>query len=809
MRFLYVTWDGPGHPYLESLFWPVLAKLQGFSFDVLQASPERTRDTEPVRRLVESQGGQYHHVRLIPGARALAAPLAILGAARLIRKLVRIRGYQGFLIRSNLPAAIMELLRSELRGKILIFDADGFVQDERVEFGGWSAQGPAYIILRELEARAARDADAVLVRTEKAREILAGRAGPDCDPEKFFLVANGRDEASFHPEPGDSPGRPPRIFFAGSVGPQYCPREMLDFFRRVLARRPEAELDFCTPQVEEARELVRNALGPDSRVKIRHLRGEALERTMRSADLGLALRVPSFSMQAVSPIKCGEYLLSGLPILLVRGIGDLDRQLGGSAACHFLPDLSAQSLDRAAEWFHGEVLPARARFREEARRLGLAHYSFAATLQSYQKALEFAVRRFRDFRAARPHRRRPRTAYVSHDGMLEPLGESQVVAYLEGLARRWEVDLFSFEKPVDFADPNRLAQMRQRLASAGIRWHPLRYHRQPGVLATSYDIMRCAMMLAGQLRIRGISIVHARGYVSSLISRMAIRGERCRFLFDMRGFWADEKVDGGQWRRNSWLYWITKRAERSFLRRADAVVLLTRAGLNALPQLDAPLAPGVKPAVISTCTDLNFFFPKSRRRAGQGPRTIGLSGTISNWYLRSEMLSCLALLQRRWPQARILAVSREEESLLRRDAAAAGIDPARFLIRRANFREMPDWLNEMDLGLFFIRRCFSKTGSAATKLGEFLACGVPVVINDGIGDSGEIVRNERVGLVLAEPATAELDRRCSELEALLADPATSARCRQAAERHFNLQDGICSYNGIYEELLESAPNSQN
>jgi glycosyltransferase involved in cell wall biosynthesis len=106
----------------------------------------------------------------------------------------------------------------------------------------------------------------------------------------------------------------------------------------------------------------------------------------------------------------------------------------------------------------------------------------------------------------------------------------------------------------------------------------------------------------------------------------------------------------------------------------------------------------------------------------------------------------------------------------------------------------------MDLGLFFIRRCFSKIGSAATKLGEFLACGVPVVINNGIGDSGEIVHNERVGLVLEEPVTTELDRRCSELEILLADPATPARCRRVAEKYFDLAEGIRTYDAVYRQL---------
>jgi glycosyltransferase involved in cell wall biosynthesis len=509
-------------------------------------------------------------------------------------------------------------------------------------------------------------------------------------------------------------------------------------------------------------------------------------------------------MQAVSPIKCGEYLLSGLPLLLVKGIGDLDVQMTESEACYVLNDLSAKSLDAAADWFVDVVLPQRASLRGIARQLGCKHYSLRAAIQSYRHAIEFAVKSSNDSRRIRPIRRRPRAAYVSHDGMLEPLGQSQVVAYLEGLSRRWRIDLFSFEKYIDYSDSKRRMAMQARLSDKGIRWHPMRYHRKPSVLATAYDIARCSILLAGRIRAEGIMILHARGYVSALISYLATWGYASRILFDMRGFWADEKVDGGQWRPNSWLYWITKKAEQCFLRRADALVVLTQAGVNALPQLGVPLAQGSSLKVIPTCADLKLFFPKKKHSGEKNnrPLVIGISGTISNWYMRNEMLESVNHLLQAWTQSRLLVVSREDVGLFLRDSAEAGIDPRLIQFERADFQEMPEWINQMDLGIFFIRRCFSKIGSAATKLGEFLACGVPVVINDGIGDSGRIVRHEKVGIVLQEPSVEELGRRRLELEELLNDPEITFRCRQAAEKHFNLQDGIQAYQCLYDELLK-------
>ena len=138
-----------------------------------------------------------------------------------------------------------------------------------------------------------------------------------------------------------------------------------------------------------------------------------------------------------------------------------------------------------------------------------------------------------------------RTLYVSYDGILEPLGESQVVAYLEGLSKHGLITLISYEKRQDLADTVCVQDMRSRLGIKAIEWAPLRYHKWPSLVSTAYDVLRG--IIAGVLlnRSRKFQVVHARGYVAALIALALKRLIGMRFLFDMRGFWANEKVDAG------------------------------------------------------------------------------------------------------------------------------------------------------------------------------------------------------------------------------------------------------------------------
>ncbi|MCH8168677.1 MAG: hypothetical protein IIC03_12230, partial [Proteobacteria bacterium] len=96
-------------------------------------------------------------------------------------------------------------------------------------------------------------------------------------------------------------------------------------------------------------------------------------------------------------------------------------------------------------------------------------------------------------RSARRRRRQEEAAamrvlYLCYDGLLEPLIQSQVLAYLERLSRHHEITLVTFEKPADLGRPEEIAALRRRCAGSGIRWVARRYHHRPRLLATLYDL---------------------------------------------------------------------------------------------------------------------------------------------------------------------------------------------------------------------------------------------------------------------------------------------------------------------------------
>src|SRR4051812_8852195 len=384
--------------------------------------------------------------------------------------------------------------------------------------------------------------------------------------------------------------------------------------------------------------------------------------------------------------------------------------------------------------------------------------------------------------------------------MLEPLGQSQVLGYLEGLSGRYEIDLVSFEKKGDWDDAAARGTVRRRVEAAGIGWTPLRYHKAPTAPATAYDIGVGSALATWRALRRRATIVHARSYVAGLMALAAKRATGARFLFDMRGLWADERVDGGLWPADGRLYRLAKRIERRLLEAADHVITLTHASAGEIARF--PYLAGKAPpiTVIPTCADLRRFAPSNARSPGF---TLGFVGAASTWSLFDSVLALYAALRRRVPDARLRVVNRGEHDFIRSRIAEAGLADAPVELLAADHGDVPALIGGMTAGAALRKAAYSQIACAPTKLAEYLGCGVPAIVNTGIGDAAGIVERERVGVVLDGFAPAEIERGADALLALLDDSGLAERCRRTAETLFSLRDGVEAYDRVYRQMLET------
>jgi hypothetical protein len=120
---------------------------------------------------------------------------------------------------------------------------------------------------------------------------------------------------------------------------------------------------------------------------------------------------------------------------------------------------------------------------------------------------------------------------------------------------------------------------------------------------------------------------------------------------------------------------------------------------------------------------------------------------------------------------------------------------------------IPGTLAHARAGLSFRQPGPSAPGASPTKIGEYLAAGLPVIANAGVGDTDALLacRHEQcpapVGVLVREFTEEAYRQALRELTGLLADPNTPRRCRAAAHRHLHLEHvGWARYRQIYGAL---------
>lgn len=405
-----------------------------------------------------------------------------------------------------------------------------------------------------------------------------------------------------------------------------------------------------------------------------------------------------------------------------------------------------------------------------------------------------------------------RILYISYDGMTDQLGQSQVIPYIKELTKNgYQFTILSVEKKERLEQSG--AMIRALLEKAGIEWTTMTFTSQPPVFSKLYDQWKLNRIAAKLNKEKKFDMVHCRSYVAAAAGLKLFRQEATPFLFDMRGFWVDERVDSGLWNRKNPLYNFFykqyKKKERNYFSDAAHIISLTQKGRTEL--IEAYHVPADKITVIPCCADLEHFDYNKIDQAERdklrtnlsipaGAKVLSYLGSLGGWYMTDEMLDFFAVVRTKLPGTIFLLITHDDKEKILSNAATRGIPATAIRVQPASRNEVPAYLSLSDWNIFFIKDLYSKRASSPTKQGEVMAMGIPVICND-IGDTGNIVRESEAGLVIEKFDQQEYEKVCTALPGLA--NKNKEMIRQSARKYYDLDQGVRLYEQVYKKLLHT------
>ena len=398
--------------------------------------------------------------------------------------------------------------------------------------------------------------------------------------------------------------------------------------------------------------------------------------------------------------------------------------------------------------------------------------------------------------------------YLSYDGITDPLGQSQIVPYAIKLARLGHsITLISFEKE---GRQDRINRQRQSLNQAGLSWVPRHYHKRPAVLSTLWDLWIMYRTGLELFRNEKFEIIHARSYLPAIIGFYLRKKSDAKLVFDARGFWIDERIEGRIWNMRNPVFRLVasylRQWEKRLFSSSDQIVLLTQQAKRLVTSGKPAKAEPDNIWVIPCCTDDLLFKPNrdehirvkwhARLNLQAHHKVVFYHGSWGSWYLTRELMRLMRVALEENKDFVLVVATPEPATLVLADAQAEGVRPEDIRVVSVTNREIAELLTVAEFAAFFIAPVFSKQASSPTKLGEIVCSAVPVITNAGIGDNDDLLAEESNVALVRSFAPEELRGAIRKMNTCKSDQYS-----ESLRQFFSLDNGVRIYHQIYQKLL--------
>ena len=367
--------------------------------------------------------------------------------------------------------------------------------------------------------------------------------------------------------------------------------------------------------------------------------------------------------------------------------------------------------------------------------------------------------------------------YVTIDSLSEGVGSSQITPLISRLSSAgMKISLISYEK----RKPT--IELFEFFKLLGVNWNarPFGSNGFAGGVTRFQDLKKA---------IPKTNLIHARSDIPAV---SALASQQAMVLWDVRSLWADQKRMIQKNLLNDALYGVYRGMESIAANRSLGMSTLSNAVVPILEQRHKKLP--LLRTVVPTAVDLDRF--KLAPTITTGVHAL-FSGTYNQYYDLALSALFIAELQKHIKVETHWARPFESE---RKNLGVGEVKV--FPVTQI---EMAQLIPNYNFGVSICKMGAgpSLTAAMPTKIGEFLACGKPIVVNKGLGDMDELVKEFKVGIVL-DSEKENLTKSALELIELLSDSELPNRCRALAESHFNMDIGAKSYLNLYSRMMRSS-----
>lgn len=403
--------------------------------------------------------------------------------------------------------------------------------------------------------------------------------------------------------------------------------------------------------------------------------------------------------------------------------------------------------------------------------------------------------------------KKPKILFIMYDGLTDPLGQSQVLSYIKHLSKDYSFDIIGYEKSEIYESLK--VHIHKEIEDLDIRWLPIKYHKKPPVISTIYDLYLGWKKAKKYGDIDNYDLIHCRSIAIGSIALLLKNRYKAKLIFDMRGWWADEKKESGSWDSKIYIpiYLYFKNLEKKLFKYSDHAISLTKTGYEEI--ISKNLKPANRLSVIPTCVDFNIFKPfdneirksiRSELNIEINDTVIIYSGSLGGNYNLDIIINLYKASKKLNTNTKILILSHTDFGYISSEIKKHKISIDDVRIKNCNYSDVHRYLIAGDIGVINYKKSYSTIGRSPTKMAEYWACGLPVLCEVNTGDVDYFIKKyNNSGYLIDKNHSDSYNMALTEI---LSQTKNKNELREFAIDCFDLLKGVAIYKIVYDKVLK-------
>lgn len=340
----------------------------------------------------------------------------------------------------------------------------------------------------------------------------------------------------------------------------------------------------------------------------------------------------------------------------------------------------------------------------------------------------------------------------------DPVFQSAVLPYFLNFPNKdhYRFILVTFEHEKFVLTLLEKEQITRGLASNNIEWIQNKWRSgkfKP--IKKLYDLITGVFKTMGLVKKYQVTCVYSEGFPGAVIAHYVSRLTGRPHIVHTFEPHTDYMIEGGTWKKTSWEAILLRKFETLVAKKAAVLMTATQAMIDIWQKKTK-----AQFYRVPSCVDIKHFrFNEEERNALRKKYNILENevvfvylGKFGGMYVENELLDFFKEVNFSQKKSsysfRLMILTPDKKEKIENLISQSGMEMKQFIIESLTREQVPSYLSAADIAFSGVRQYPSKRFCSPIKHGEYLACGLPVIVPDGISDDYLLLRENGIGWCL-------------------------------------------------------------